>query len=146
MKFKRIIVTFSLLISAAFSIENDTLSLTIKVDKLQNSKGVVQFVLYDKEQSIPDMNFEKYFQKGTSIITEKSASYTFESLTRGRYAVNILHDENKNGKIDTGFILPKEGIGFSNYTTLGFINRPNFMKSSFELKTDTTISVRINYL
>jgi uncharacterized protein (DUF2141 family) len=146
MKLKRIFVTFFLLISTAYSIENDTLSLTIKVDKLQNSKGVVQFVLYDKEQSIPDMNFEKYCQKGTAVITEKSASYTFESLPRGRYAVNILHDENNNQKIDKRFILPKEGFGFSNYNSLGFFNRPNFIKASFELKTDSTIYVKINYL
>jgi uncharacterized protein (DUF2141 family) len=32
----------------------------------------------------------------------------------------LLHDENKNGKIDKGFILPKEGIGFSNFQSIGF--------------------------
>lgn len=49
-----------------------------------------------------------------------------------RYAVNILHDENANGKIDKGFILPKEGIGFSNYSSVGPMNRPNFSKALLE--------------
>jgi uncharacterized protein (DUF2141 family) len=32
-----------------------------------------------------------------------------------KYAINILHDEDNNGKIKKGFVLPKEGMGFSNY-------------------------------
>lgn len=32
----------------------ETYSLTVKVEKLQNSKGVVQFALYNKDGSIPD--------------------------------------------------------------------------------------------
>ncbi len=60
--------------------------------------------------------------------------------------MNILHDENNNGKIDKGLLLPKEGIGFSNYQSIGLKNRPNFSKASFELNTDKTISVRIIYM
>jgi len=97
-----------------FAEDIGTLSLTIKVDSLKNSDGVIQFAIYNNDNSIPDMKFEKCLKKGNAVIKEKSATYTFESLEKGRYAVNILHDENKNKKIDKGFILPKEGFGFSN--------------------------------
>jgi len=60
--------------------------------------------------------------------------------------VNILHDENKNGKIDKKFILPKEGIGFSNYKSIGFTNKPNFSKASFELDSKTEINIKVIYM
>ena len=60
--------------------------------------------------------------------------------------MNILHDENKNGKIDKGFILPIEGIGFSNFQSIGLTNRPNFSKASFELKENKSISVKVIYM
>ena len=75
-----------------------------------------------------------------------SSTITFKNISSGQYAVNILHDENKNGKIDKGFILPLEGIGFSNYQSIGLTNRPNFSKASFELKENKTISVKVIYM
>lgn len=124
----------------------DTISLTIRVNEIKNEKGVIQFSIYNKDGSIPDMEYKKYFKKGISKITSDSTRFTFENLPAGRYAVNILHDENENGVIDRGIILPKEGFGFSNYTVLGLFNQPNFMKSSFKIKSDTTILVKIIYL
>jgi uncharacterized protein (DUF2141 family) len=37
------------------------------------------------------------------------------NLPAGSYAVQVMHDENDNGKLDTNFMgLPVEGYGFSN--------------------------------
>ena len=147
MKLKWSLVTIALFVSFAYPIENDTHSLTIKVEKLQNSKGVVQFVLYNKDGSIPDEKFKKYYQKQIGTIGKNNTAISiFENLPSGRYAVNILHDENKNGEIDKGFILPIEGVGFSNVNKLGLLNGPSFIKSSFELKTDSTLTVKIIYM
>ncbi|WP_317124951.1 DUF2141 domain-containing protein [Paenimyroides viscosum] len=43
-------------------------------------------------------------------------------------------------------MLPKEGIGFSNYQTIGLRNRPNFSKASFELNADKTVEVKVIYM
>jgi uncharacterized protein (DUF2141 family) len=56
-----------------------------------------------------------------------------------------LHDEDGNEKIKKGFVLPKEGIGFSNYQSIGIGNKPNFKKASFEVDSDKTVSVKIIY-
>lgn len=120
--------------------------LTIKVENLQNSKGVVQFSLYNKDGSIPDEDYKNYFKIDKTTIENGKAEITFSNLPKGIYAVNILHDENKNGKIDKGFILPKEGIGFSNYSSIGLTNRPNFKKASFELNQNKTIKVKVIYM
>lgn len=141
---------FILLISIIFISFNhvnntETYSLTIKVEGLRNSKGVVQFAIYNKDGSIPDEKYKKYYKKDIALITKNSSTITFNNLPKGVYAINILHDENKNGKIDKKFILPKEGIGFSNYESIGMRNRPKFSKASFELNETTTKNIKVIY-
>lgn len=124
----------------------ETYSLTITVKGLRNSKGVVQFAIYNKEGSIPDEKYKKYYKKDIVAINDQTATITFNNLPKGRYAINILHDENKNGKVDKKFILPKEGIGFSNYESIGMRNRPKFSKASFEVNTNTTKVIKVIYM
>lgn len=124
----------------------ETYTLTVKVENLRNSKGVVQFALYNKDNSIPDEDYKKYYRLEKAKIVNGKSEITFKSLPQGKYAVNILHDENNNGKIDKGLLLPKEGIGFSNYQSIGLRNRPNFSKASFLLNADKTIDVTVIYM
>lgn len=126
--------------------DTETYSLTIEVKNLRNENGVVQFALYNKDGSIPDERYKKYYKISKSTIANSSATITLNNIPAGVYAVNILHDENENGKIDKGFILPVEGIGFSNFQSIGLTNRPNFSKASFELKENRTIRVKIIYM
>ena len=140
-----LILTFTLFSSLNFQ-EQESISLTVKVNDLRNSKGQVQFALYNKDGSIPDEKYKKYFKKLTAEITNKSSSVTFKNLPTGKYAVNILHDENEDGKIDKGFILPIEGIGFSNYQDIGLRNRPTFSVASFDLNSIRTIVVKVIYM
>lgn len=142
-----IVSFFSILLFTSFGNQADkTFSLTINVEKLRNSKGIVQFALYNKDGSIPDENFKKCYRILKSEITSGTSTATFKNIPIGKYAVNILHDENKNGVIDKGFILPIEGIGFSNYETIGFSNRPSFEIASFLLYNDKTIKIKMIYL
>ncbi len=142
--FKLIIVVIFL----SFNLPNndETYSLTIKAKDLRNSKGVVQFTIYNKDGSIPDEKYEKYYKKDIATIDNNTSTITFNNLLKGKYAVNILHDENKNGKIDKNFILPTEGIGFSNYQSIGIRNRPKFSKASFEVNSNTTKIIKIIYM
>ena len=138
---------FSALILTLISPDNnEKYDLTVKVNQLRNTKGIVQFALYNKDGTIPDEHYERYYKLGKSKIINGKATYTFTNLPKGRYAVNILHDENKNGKIDKGFIMPVEGIGFSNYQSIGLTNRPKFSRASFELKENQKINVRVIYM
>lgn len=121
-------------------------SLIVEVKGLRSSDGVIQFALYNKNGSIPDEHFKKYCRLAKAKITSGSARITFQDLPEGRYAVNIVHDENSNGKLDKGLFLPKEGIGFSNYASIGLANRPSFEKASFVLNADSSIAVKIIYM
>lgn len=123
-------------------------SLTINVESLRNSKGVVQYALYNMDGSIPDENYDRYFRKGIAVIRNNRSTLTFNDLPAGRYAVSILHDENENGKIDKKFLvpMPNEGVGISNYESIGLFNRPNFSKASFRVDSSLTKPVNIIYL
>jgi uncharacterized protein (DUF2141 family) len=123
-----------------------THSLTIKVHALRNTKGHVQFSLYNKDGSIPDENYENYYQQKNGVIINHSSTVTFHHLPVGDYAINILHDENKNGIIEKGWIFPIEGIGFSNFDDIGFSNRPSFKKASFHLDKHTVKTIKVIYM
>ncbi len=126
-------------------VSNSNFSLLVRVNQLRNNKGVVQFSLYNKDGTIPDEKFKKSIIILKGKIKNGTATVTFPNLPQGRYAVNALHDENENGKIDKGFVLPIEGVGFTNYQSIGLRNRPNFSKASFKIKANTTKIIKIIY-
>ncbi len=149
MKIARKALLAFILLLTLYSFTNhkaETHSLTVEVNNLRNSIGVVQFALYNAEGTIPDEFYKKCYKISKVEIINGSATISFNNLTSGKYAVNILHDENNNGKIDKGFILPIEGIGFSNFQTIGLGNHPNFSKASFELNQNKTINIKAIYM
>jgi uncharacterized protein (DUF2141 family) len=142
-----LLVSISSLILSSFNNKKaETYSITIDVIGLRNSKGVVQFSLYNKDGTIPDEHYRKCCKILKGKIQNGSSKATFSNLPIGKYAINILHDENENGEIDKGFILPIEGIGFSNFQSIGLTNRPNFTKASFDLKNNINLNIKIIYL
>lgn len=139
-------ILLGILFSSFIQQNEETYSLTIKVNELRNQKGHVQFTLYNKDGSVPDEKFKKYYKIEIGEIIKNASVITFDNIPTGRYAVNILHDENKDGKIDKGWILPTEGVGFSNIKSISPFNKPNFKKASFELNADKSIQVKVIYL
>ena len=146
---KKISILFALFLLFSFKPYKfeERYSLTVTVNDLRNSEGLVQFAIYNTEESIPDEKYKKYYKIKTTAITNGKASITFIGLPNGFYAVNVLHDENQNGKVDKKSFppLPKEGVGFSNYEKIGLSNRPKFSKAKFELKADMQKEVKIIY-
>jgi uncharacterized protein (DUF2141 family) len=138
---------FIFLTSSSFQPQQQKLfSLTVEVNHLRNNEGSVVFALYNRDDAFPDEHYKKYFKKMIGRIENRNTSIIFKDLPEGKYAVNILHDEDNNGKIKKGSILPKEGIGFSNYQSIGIGNKPKFSKASFTLESDLKIKVKVIYL
>ncbi len=151
---KLILANATLLITGLFSFftfsslqsyQQKLFSLTVETNHLRNDKGSVVFALYNREDAFPDEHYKKYYKKMIGKIESQTSSVTFKDLPAGKYAVNILHDEDNNEEIKKGFLLPKEGIGFSNYQSIGIGNKPNFKKASFEINADKLIEVKIIY-
>ena len=146
---KIIIISISMVsyfISASFTVKEETYTLVVETSDLRNNIGVVQFALYNKNGSVPDEKYKKYYKMKVGEIKKNTSSIAFKNLPKGKYAVNILHDENKDGKIEKGWVLPIEGVGFSNINKIGIGNKPNFSKASFQLNSNKTIRVKIIYM
>jgi len=87
---------------------------SIAVEGLRNSNGVVALTLYPDDPS----RFLK--PKGSLYVTKVNARAGLAQACifvpkPGAYAIALYHDENANGKFDrSGLGLPVEGFGFSN--------------------------------
>jgi len=120
-------------------------TLTVKATGLKNNKGEVQFSLYNKEGSIPDKALNKYFKMQRAKIIDGEAKVVFKDLPKGKYAVSLFHDENRNHKIDKGLIMPEEGVGLSNYKSINLFNPPNFKSASFSLDHGREVKIKVIY-
>ena len=71
---------------------------------------------------------------------------SYADLKPGNYGIAILDDENSNQKMDYGWVLPKEGFGFSDYYHTG-MSHPKFESFDFVLKNeDKTVQIKLRYL
>jgi uncharacterized protein (DUF2141 family) len=74
---------------------------------------------------------EHAVMKTVAPITDKTAACTFSGVKPGTYAVAVFHDENDNGKLDTGFLgIPTEPTGASN-DARGSMGPPKFKDAQF---------------
>jgi hypothetical protein len=71
-------------------------------------------------------------------------SYQLEKFRGGMLAASVYHDENDDGKLNTGlFWRPKEGFAFSNeYEPKAM---PKFSKAAIEVFNGENVMVRLNY-
>jgi len=101
-------------------------SLRIHVDGLRNSTGVVGSIIFKSPDGWPE-DKEKSFRHGPTPIApgERQATVVWEHLPVGDYGVAVIHDENRNAKLDRNFIgVPKEGFGFVNNPHVGLSAPP----------------------
>jgi uncharacterized protein (DUF2141 family) len=101
--------------------------LTVHVTGIRNTKGNIRLALYR------DSNF---FQGREVQIDAKtlSAVAVFDKIPQGVYTVQLFHDENLNGKMDTNFFgMPEEGYGMSNNPKKR-MGKPGFDETNFQVK------------
>ena len=104
----------------------------VKVLNIRNSTGTVACALFESEAGFP----VEYLRSATNImvikIRKSQARCDFEDIPPGTYALAVIHDENMNGILDTGFLgVPTEGYGFSN-DAKALLGAPSFSAASFQ--------------
>ncbi|MDR1631837.1 MAG: DUF2141 domain-containing protein [Dysgonamonadaceae bacterium] len=124
-----------LLAASTLSAQN---KLTIVVEGIEETTGHVLVGLYDKA------GFMKKAVNGQMVKAESDTiTVVLENIPAGEYAVSLFHDENDNGKLDTGsFGIPVEKYGFSN-NAKGKYGPPAFEDCKFTVKEDLEITIRI---
>jgi uncharacterized protein (DUF2141 family) len=104
----------------------------IRVTGLESDKGSIRADLYDKK----DRWMKPERAVVSKVVKAKAGTIEFEMVAPigRRYALSIHHDENGNGKVDTGFIpKPIEPVGASNFSGDSI---PRFYDCSFRFDTD----------
>src|SRR5580692_11256217 len=91
----------------------NTATVTVQVVGMHSSKGQVQCLLYAGGVGFPGKP-DKAVAKLIVPIADKAATCAFPNLAPGDYAIELFHDENGNGKLDTFLGIPSEGFGASN--------------------------------
>jgi uncharacterized protein (DUF2141 family) len=89
------------------------------------------------------LKLESAVQKKSIPVALNGRGVTFENVPYGRYAIQILHDSNENGKLDFRwfpFPKPKEGAGVSNNDHRK--GRPSYEKAEFTLD-EASVVMRI---
>jgi len=129
----------------SFNSHENNVELT--VFESRNLKGQIAIGIYKDDYGF--QNSKSYLNKKFPKTEMKNGKLTVRfNLEPGTYAIALLDDESKDGKMDYNFIgIPKEGFGFSNYYHTGF-TKPHFDKFKFEVKHNSVkkIEIRIRYL
>jgi uncharacterized protein (DUF2141 family) len=131
----------ALLLVATSASADATGVLTVRLTDLRSSNGQVGCTLYNAARGFPT-DSSAALQRRWCPITNGASVCAFDPVPAGTYAVACIHDENKNGKLDTGlFGIPKEGTVASNYAK-GFMGPPSFDKAKFSF-TGVATEVRL---
>jgi uncharacterized protein (DUF2141 family) len=135
--------------SAATSSGNVAKStLTVSLTGIRNDKGQVFIQLWNAPDGFPKQGEKalKFVAIDATKAVNGTVSITFSDLAPGTYAVSTLHDENRNGKMDTNaFGIPKEGWAVSN-NVVTRMHAPSFEQASFQLQQPgQKISIALHY-
>jgi uncharacterized protein (DUF2141 family) len=121
-------------------------TLKINISGIRNSSGTIRLAFYTTSESFDkeEPMFIKIEPK--TKLANGALSISYPNLKPGVYGIAILDDENSNQKMDYGWVLPKEGFGFSDYYHAG-MSRPKFENFDFILKNENkTVDIKLRYL
>ena len=99
-------------------------TLIVEVTGLRSEKGGVHYVVYGSPENFPKRKGRVFY--GNVPAKAAGVAISVKGLKRGTYAIEVFHDENRNGEFDQGLLgIPLEGYGFSNNAS-GFLGPPSF--------------------
>jgi uncharacterized protein (DUF2141 family) len=125
----------SLLSQAQYRVE-------IVVTGVRDTTGVIMVALFAGSETFlkkPVVGKFARAENGRAVVV-------FEGQPAGEYAASVIHDANRNRKLDTNFLgMPREGFGFSN-DAMGTFGPPSFEKARFNVTEPISIHIKTRYL
>jgi uncharacterized protein (DUF2141 family) len=119
--------------------------LSVRTIALRSNSGQVGCMIFNSAKGFPG-DASAALQRLWCPIAGGASTCAFDPLPAGTYAVACFHDENKNGKLDTGlFGIPTEGTVVSNHAK-GFMGPPSFKDAKFAFDgAARVIELRMGY-
>lgn len=132
------------MIASALPGASPTGSLDVGIDKVRSTKGVLRLCLTADPKNFPGCIDDA--NAVTRSVPAGDRDVRFEGLPYGNYAVAIIHDENRNAKLDTFMGIPREGFGFSRNPVISF-GPPRFHAAEFAVGAKPEVErIRMRYL
>jgi uncharacterized protein (DUF2141 family) len=127
-------------LSGAVEAAPATATIDINISGLRSMKGNVLVCVTANPRFFPDCGKDPKGLKA-SVPARDAANVSFTGITKGTYAVAVVHDENANNKMDMAIFLPKEGFGFSRNPAI-VAGPPKFKAAAFAVDT-AAVSQRV---
>lgn len=122
-------------------------TVTVKIAGFRGVEGLALVTLYDSEQNW--LKMPQAVQVVRAQLKGPDLSIEFKDVKPGTYAVSVIHDENKNNKLDMRWLpwpKPKEGVGVSNDPD-NKAGAPKWNAAKFEVPAaPLTIKVTVKYV
>ncbi len=136
---KKIIILIAVLSFAKLSSAQE-LDVNLKVDGILSAKGQLLINIFDSESQ-----YLKEPVKSIKVDLTQVEGYNFEikGLSKGEYAIAVVHDENNNGQLDFGGMGPEEGYGFSNNPNAMYGPAP-YSSARIMLEESATLTIELN--
>jgi uncharacterized protein (DUF2141 family) len=129
--------------SASAKASRQLFTLTIAVQGVRNSRGVVGVLVFNSAVGWPE-RFSAALKAKSSPAQPGVTEIVIPGLPPGDYAVVVLHDENENEKLDRGlFGMPTEQWGMSNNPSYS-VSAPPFDAARFRFAGNQRLSVQLH--
>lgn len=123
----------------------DGSSVNVSISGMRNLKGQIMICLTKNAKAFPDCSKDADALKKL-VSASNASSILFSDVAAGTYAVAIVHDENRNNKMDLSLFIPKEGFAFSRNPTIT-VGPPKFKSAAFVVgDDDVKQSVKMKYM
>lgn len=119
--------------------------LSVSIEGFRNNNGDAVISLFATEKGFPD-DMERAWQNQQVKIVSGHAYVLFKDVPYGEYALSILHDEDGDNHMNSGWLgKPLEGFGFSGRPEYKF-GPPDFADAAFLLVSEIReITVLMRY-
>jgi uncharacterized protein (DUF2141 family) len=110
-------------------------SVEVSVEGLASDEGLLYVSLFISADGFPGQTELAFANRSVPAdeATDGSIVLKFASVPAGRFAVSVLHDTDRNGKLSKNFLgIPKEDYGFSQNPKSTF-GPPPFSKAAMTL-------------
>jgi uncharacterized protein (DUF2141 family) len=139
-----LLVLCSLSVGGSAPAAESSAKLTITVKDLRNHNGQLIFGVFTSADGFPT-DSQRAVNWQVKAVDADSVVFT-AMLPPGQYGASVLHDENKNGKMDKNFAgIPVEGYGETNNPKPA-LRAATFEESRFNLPPEgANLTISIQY-
>jgi uncharacterized protein (DUF2141 family) len=117
----------------------------VQVSGFRNADGDLGCAMFSDPKTFPG---GEAIARVKVAAAKDGAECLFTGVQPGHYAISVLHDENRNGKMDRVPLIgmPREGYGVSNNKTYS-THAPLFDESAFDFDghSELVLSVTLRY-